>query len=141
MQNIAVNKNEDLEEAKKAFELSEKESLEAHHKASFRCYTQRKPLEETIANLVAIQNIVVNKKEAFELAEKESLEAQRNVYAIELEIEAIKVKCQFEEAQNGTEHFATNREPTMSRGKIYFCNNFNFHHLIWFIFLLQIKES
>ena len=87
MQNIAVNKNEVLEEAKNAFELSEKESLEAHHKASFCIYTQRKPLEETIANLVAIQNIVVNKKEAFELAEKESLEAQRNVYAIELELE------------------------------------------------------
>ena len=141
MQNIAVNKNEVLEEAKKAFELSEKESLEAHHKASFCTYTQRKPLEETIANLVAIQNIVVNKKEAFELAEKESLEARQNVYAIELEIEAIKEKVQFEEAQYGTEHFATIQEPTMSRGKIYFCNSFNLHHLIWFIFLLQIRES
>ena len=97
MQNIAVNKNEVLEEAKNAFELSEKESLEAHHKASFCIYTQRKPLEETIANLVAIQNIVVNKREAIELAEKEVLDAQHNVYAIELELEAIKVKGQFEE--------------------------------------------
>ena len=118
MQNIAVNKNEVLEAAKKAFELSKNESLEAHHKASFCSYTQRKHLEETIANLVAIQNIEVNKKEAFELAEKESLEAQHNVCAIELEIEAIKVKGQFEDAQYGTEHFVTIQEPTMSRGKI-----------------------
>ena len=141
MQNIAVNKNEVLEEAKKAFELSEQESLEAHHKASFCIYTQRKPLEEAIANLVAIQNIVVNKKEAFELAEKESLEAQRNVYAIELEIEAIKVKGQFEEVQYGTEHFATIQEPTMSISKNYFLNYFNLHHFIWFFFLLQRKVS
>ena len=115
---------------KNAFELSEKESLEAHHKASFFSYTERKPLEEAIAKMVAIQNIVVNKKEAFELAEKESLEAQRNVYAIELEIEAIKVKGQFEEVQYGTEHFATIQEPTMSRGKIYFCNNLNLHNFV-----------
>ena len=141
MQNIAVNKNEVLEAAKKAFELSKNESLEAHHKASFCSYTQRKHLEETIANLVAIQNIVVNKKEAFELAEKESLEAQRNVYAIELEIEAIKVKGQFEEVQYGTEHFATIQEPTMSISKNYFLNYFNLHHFIWFFFLLQRKVS
>ena len=42
--------------------------------------------------MVAIQNIVVNKKEAFELAKKELLEAQHNINAAELEIEAIKVK-------------------------------------------------
>ena len=96
MQNIAVNKNEVLEEAKNAFELSEKESLEAHHKASFFSYTERKPLEEAIAKMVAIQNIVVNKREAFELAKKEFFEAQHNIRMIKLEIEAIKVKGQFE---------------------------------------------
>ena len=96
MQNIAVNKNEVVEEAKNAFELSEKESLEAHHKASFFSYTERKPLEEAIAKMVAIQNIVVNKKEAFELAKKEFFEAQHNLRMIKLEIEAIKVKGQFE---------------------------------------------
>ena len=84
MQNIAVNKNEVVEEAKNAFELSEKESLEAHHKASFFSYTERKPLEEAITKKVAIQNIVVNKKEAFELAKKEFFEAQQNLRMIKL---------------------------------------------------------
>ena len=51
-----------------------------------------------------MQNIAVNKyevlenkKKDFELAKKDSLETQNNVQVIELEIEAIKVKGQFEE--------------------------------------------
>jgi hypothetical protein len=62
------------------------------------------PLEETKGELDLMQNIAVNKyellgekKNAFELAEKEALEAENNVHAIKLEIEAIKVKGQFEE--------------------------------------------
>ena len=62
------------------------------------------PFEETKGELDIMQNIAVNKyellgekKNAFELAEKEALEAENNVHAIKLEIEAIKVKGQFEE--------------------------------------------
>ena len=57
-----------------------------------------KPLEETTWLLSTKRKTIVKKKKAVELAEKESMEVPQNVHKVKLEIEAIKVKGQFEES-------------------------------------------
>ena len=59
--------------------------------------TGTEPLEVNKARLDDMQSVAVKKYEDFEFAKDKTLEAQSNVQGIVMEIEAIKVKGQFEE--------------------------------------------
>ena len=82
MQNIAVNKNEILEEKEKVRHELEKEDSKIRDLTSSKKRRERRKASQRLNST--------------ELSEKETLEAQNIVRAIELEIEAIKVKGQFE---------------------------------------------
>ena len=112
LQNVKFSKHEARAEKELAFTLAKKELLEAVSEItkthfslakffmnkSTKIYTSQEiPNNQLIIQWINKNENFKDKEKAYELAEKEAVEAENNVQTIKLEIEAIKVKGQFEE--------------------------------------------